>query len=396
MRFPCRAALAAICITAAARSVAAELPAPFQALSFPAASELAAKERKLVFIDFYTTWCEPCKRLDAETFSNAGVARVIGDSAIAIKLDAEKGGKQIAQRYKVSAYPTLLIVKSDGAEVDRIIGFRDPAAFTRDFKKAVALAAAGTTGLEAARKQVSRTAVPQDAGGDPEEAQPHFDLAKRLIVAGKSEEALKELLWCWDEGKKDPEFARLRSTSVSRELGRLARDYPPAREAMIVRRDQARERAIANKGGTVVVQDLIQLNRELKMDEDTIAVFDQMPEGDRRKVTISIYLFDLFLEKQRYADAMLFNMPESFIMNIERAKAQVKAGKQIAPSVQYTVASTAKRVEALAGAGFADQARDLGIKLLEVDSTAETKALLNKHVVRAGKPELFAGTPVAP
>jgi thiol-disulfide isomerase/thioredoxin len=391
-----RATLLLACLTASARSAVTDLPAPFQRLSFQAASELARKERKLVSIDFYTTWCEPCKRLDAETFSQASVAKLIGDSAIAIKLDAEKEGKAIAQRYKVSAYPTFLIARADGLEVDRIIGFRDAATFIRDFKAVTVLAAAGTTALEAAKKQVAQTPAAQDSGGEPEEALPHFELAKKLIVAGSHEEALKELIWCWDEGKKDPEFARTRSSTVPREMGRLARSYPPAHEAMIVRRDQARERAIANKGGATVVQDLIALNKELKMDDDTIAVYDQMPEGDRRKVTISIFLFDAFLEKQRYADATLFNMPESFAMQIERAKAQQKAGKAIGPSVQYTVTSMAKRVEALAGAGLTDQARELGEKIIELDPTPETKALLNKHATRAGKPELFRGSTAAP
>jgi hypothetical protein len=83
-------------------------------------------------------------------------------------------------------------------------------------------------------------------------------------------------------------------------------------------------------------------------------------------------------------------------MNIERAKSQMKAGKAVVPPLQFTVASTAKRIEALAGAGFTDQARDLGQKLLEVDGSAETKALLNKHAARAGKPGLFDRAPATP
>ena len=396
MLSPFRAALVLSCLAATTRAAGVDLPAPFQRMRFEAASELARKEAKVVAIDFYTTWCEPCKRLDAETFSQASVARLIGNATVAIKLDAENDGKEIAQRYKVSVYPTFLVVRPDGVEVDRIVGFRDAAAFTSDFNAILALAAAGTTGLDAARKQVVRTPEVPDSGGEPEEGQPRLDLARKLIVAGSHPEALKELIWCWDEGKKDPEFARTRSSTVPREMGRLARDYPPARDAMIVRRDQARERAIANKGGATVVQDLIALNRELKMDEDTIAVFDQMPEGDRRKVTISIYLFDVFLEKQRYADATLFNLPESFSMQIERARSQLKGGKAIGPPIQYTITSMAKRVEALAGAGLTDQARELGQKLIELDPSPETKALLNKHVARAGKPELFDGATVAP
>lgn len=385
------AAVAALSVAVALHGAAAELPAPFRALSFEQAAAAARSEQKLVFVDFYTTWCQPCKALDRDTFAQPEIAALIGERAVAIKLDAEHGGLEAAKRFKVSAYPTLLIAKADGTEVDRIIGYREPPAFAADFKRIVAMAASGKNALEQAREKVAQQKRPADAGDEPEEAQPHFELAKKLIAAGQHEEALKELLWCWDEGKKDPEFARLRSANVPRELARLARDYAPAQEALRSRRDQARERALANKGGATVVQDLIHLNRELKMDDDTIAIFDQMPEGDRRKVTISIYLFDHLLEKQRYKDATLFNLPETYMMPIERARAQMKQGGDAAASfLRFTVASTAKRVEALAGAGHADQARELGEKLLTLDGTDETKALLKKHATRAGKPDLFA------
>jgi thiol-disulfide isomerase/thioredoxin len=386
----------------AALACAAESAVPFRAISFEAATAAAAQEGKLVFIDFYTTWCEPCKRLDAVTWTDAAVGKLVGEKAVALKIDAEKEGLALAKRYKISAYPTLLLVKADGTEVDRVVGFREAAAFVTEFKNLLVLAQTGKTGLEQAKQVVAQQAKPEAASsGEPEDAQPHFDLAKKLVTAGNHEEALKELIWCWDEGKKDPEFSRSRSMMVPREFGRLARDYPPAREAMIVRRDQARERAVANKGGSVVIQDLIALNKELKTDEDTLAVFDQIPEGDRRRVTIAIYLFDLLVEKKRYADATLFNMPESNIMNIERAKSQMKkmadgpGGERSAESfLRYTVTSTAKRVEALAGAGHLDQARELGDRLLVLDGSDETKALLQKHAARAGKPELFAGPPV--
>jgi hypothetical protein len=98
------------------------------------------------------------------------------------------------------------------------------------------------------------------------------------------------------------------------------------------------------------------------------------------------------VEKKRYADAVLFNMPESFTMNIERAKIQVKKGDKddaTAALVRYTIASSAKRIEALAGAGDLATARDLMAKLLELDASDETKALLQTHLTRAGHPELL-------
>ena len=397
MKMISRWSLVALLTLASALLRAADLAVPFRKITFDEATQAAAKESKLVFIDFFTTWCEPCKRLDATTFTDAGVGKLVGEKAVALKLDAEKEGQAVAQRYKISAYPTLLLLKHDGSEVDRIVGFREPAAFRSEFGRLVVLAQTGKSGLDVAREAVAQQARPAAApAADDEEAAPHFELAKKLITAGKHEEALKELLWCWDEGKKDPEFARMqRSMQVPRELSRLARDYPPAGEAMVVRRDQTRERVLANKGGGTMVQDLIHLNREMKMDEDTLAVFDQMPEGDRRKVTISIYLFDLLVEKKRYADAMLFNALDSQLMQLERAKSQMKTmaergGDAAAQSfLRFLRTSTAKRVEALAGTGKLDQARELSDRLLAVDPSDEARDLLRQHVARAGQPDLL-------
>ena len=40
---------------------------PFEDLPFAAALKQAQAENKIVFIDFFTTWCGPCKKLDATT-----------------------------------------------------------------------------------------------------------------------------------------------------------------------------------------------------------------------------------------------------------------------------------------------------------------------------------------
>ncbi|HUR58260.1 MAG TPA: thioredoxin family protein [Opitutaceae bacterium] len=378
---------------------AADSAVPFRAISFEAATAAAAKEGKLVFIDFYTTWCEPCKRLDAATWTDAAVGRLVGEKAVALKIDAEKEGLELAKRYKISAYPTLLLVKPDGTEVDRVVGFREAPMFIREFNGLLTLAQSGKTGLEQAKEAVAQQARPAAAAaapasdGEPEDAQPHFDLARKLIQAGQHEEALKELIWCWDEGKKDPEFSRNRSSLVAMEFSRLARDLPAVREVMLVRRDQAHERVIANKGGSVSVQDLIQLNKALKDDENTIVAFDRMPEGDRRRATVSIYLFDYLLERQRYKDAVWNTMFTSAVSMLEQSKMRSKAGPQM--SAALVVGRTAKQVEALAGAGQLEQAQELAERLLAFDGSEDTKALLQKHAARAGKPELFAAPPVA-
>lgn len=52
--------------------------------------ELNYKEnKKLGFIDLYTTWCGWCKKLDNETFANDTVARILNKYYYAAKFDAE-------------------------------------------------------------------------------------------------------------------------------------------------------------------------------------------------------------------------------------------------------------------------------------------------------------------
>ena len=89
----------------------------------------AQKENKHVFIDFYATWCGPCKRLDEVTFTDARVGELL-NSMIAVDWDAEKDPwVKVAKQYKVSAYPTLIVLGPDGKEIDRHLGFLEPAEF---------------------------------------------------------------------------------------------------------------------------------------------------------------------------------------------------------------------------------------------------------------------------
>ncbi len=83
----------------------------------------AKSENKPVFLDFYTTWCAPCKYLDQDVFSHQFVYDYYNDNFINLKIDAEKGeGPKIKDKYFVSAYPTLIFLDSEGNEIERHVG----------------------------------------------------------------------------------------------------------------------------------------------------------------------------------------------------------------------------------------------------------------------------------
>ena len=89
----------------------------FEKSTFADAVSKAKAENKLVFIDFYTTWCGPCKAMDANIFPNEKVGAYFNEKFVSIKLDAEKGeGITLAKKYEVKGYPTLLFLNNDETE----------------------------------------------------------------------------------------------------------------------------------------------------------------------------------------------------------------------------------------------------------------------------------------
>jgi len=52
------------------------------------------------------------------------------NSIVSVKYDAEKDeGETLAGKFRVKAYPTLLLLDPDGKEIDRHIGYLDPEEF---------------------------------------------------------------------------------------------------------------------------------------------------------------------------------------------------------------------------------------------------------------------------
>ena len=87
---------------------------------------LAELEGKLVFLDAYTDWCAPCKKMDKEVFSKKEVGDFYNANFLSVKINMEKGeGLPLAEKYFIFAYPSLLFVNYDGTVAHRYAGFLD-------------------------------------------------------------------------------------------------------------------------------------------------------------------------------------------------------------------------------------------------------------------------------
>lgn len=93
----------------------------FQEIDYAKAKELARQENKPLFIEFYTDWCQPCKQLSTNVFSDKELSQLVNDSTIAIKINADVE-TSIAKELKVQSYPTVLLFDSEFQLMKRLKG----------------------------------------------------------------------------------------------------------------------------------------------------------------------------------------------------------------------------------------------------------------------------------
>lgn len=96
------------------------------------ASAKAKAENKLIFLDCYTQWCGPCKKMAREVFPLAEVGAAMNPKFVSIKIDMESAyGAPLAKKLQIQAYPTFVIFNADAQEISRFLGYHAPADFLK-------------------------------------------------------------------------------------------------------------------------------------------------------------------------------------------------------------------------------------------------------------------------
>ncbi len=100
----------------------------------------AAEEDKMIFAEFYTTWCAPCRKMARNVFSDPAISPFYNQHFINYKINAEEAeGRLLKEQYGVGAYPSFVFIRSDGSSVLSGRGYMNAAPFLEMGEKALAL-----------------------------------------------------------------------------------------------------------------------------------------------------------------------------------------------------------------------------------------------------------------
>ena len=392
-------ALALLASLLAERSLAQGVK--FHDLAFDQAAERAATENKVVFVDFFTTWCVPCKQMDATTFQDPEVAEWLAEHTVALKVDAEgnETNEALAKRFGVRALPNYVFISPDGNLMGRIAGKRSPEQFI-DAGESVMR---GENALDRARSVLNQ--------GDPNDPSLRSRLADAYVEMGQDEDALREYLWCFDEGEKHSEgYHGVRLSFLLSSIERLGRRYPPAREALVERRQTAEQRIVDGSAEYDDIAVYSSINEKFNDQEATLALYDRVKdEGSLDDVTLYSFkrtCFGLLVEARRYEeivdeydvskivdqdfdtyrmsmeayrdfDAMLDLVNESFDESLRKELEQLAENEELQEQMRETHrdmlrGSVASTYQVLIGAGHLDEATVVAGRLTEALDDADS------------------------
>ncbi len=238
---------------------------PFRDLSLDRARQVAADGgKRFVLVDFYTVWCVPCKKLDETTWKDQEVRDWLSTEAVCLKVDAEKD-EPLADKYRINVYPTVLLLRPDGAEIDRLVGYRDAKTFLADARESLA----GNNSLARARKKLE--------GANANDPSLRMSYGDALAQKGRADDALSEYLWCFDHGlEHGPGFTGVRLSFLLAKIVQLGRTQPAALDELRKRRDAAGKDIEAGKADFPTAMGFAALNSHLGEPQQTLALFDRI------------------------------------------------------------------------------------------------------------------------
>jgi thioredoxin-related protein len=102
----------------------------FREITLPEAFAASKNENKPIFFMGFMSWCEHCKKMKEQVFTDSAVAAFYNTRFICIHKDLEKDeGLKLRRTYSITSYPTYIFFDSTGTTLYRMGGEYTPPTF---------------------------------------------------------------------------------------------------------------------------------------------------------------------------------------------------------------------------------------------------------------------------
>lgn len=99
--------------------------------NYEAAKRKAVAEKKFIVMDFWATWCGPCKNMDKNMWEKSDMAAV-NEKFIFLKIDVDYN-QDIAQTYNAKSIPKVVIMDPLGDVIWERVGFSSATPYMKAF-----------------------------------------------------------------------------------------------------------------------------------------------------------------------------------------------------------------------------------------------------------------------
>jgi len=269
----------------------------------PQIAESAVASGKYLLFEFFSNKTIESKIVRDVVINSGTASSIIKESYQLIPLEQGKDAEK-ESLYKITHYPTLIIAQPDGAEVDRIIGFRRPEEVAETLKAA----AAGH----------SKIAGIRDAAAAPSAGiREHMALATALWMRDDLAGALKEYVWMLDNGgTADPKVYSAMYRLIVQQVASLGKIYPVAMDELSKRRDAAVIAAETDWPVPMALERAFAMNDSLGMASSNIPLYLKIPASSPLKQKLFSDIFLTLVREKKYQEIAEVADLEDFIGHI--------------------------------------------------------------------------------
>jgi hypothetical protein len=340
----------------------------------------ATAEKKLIVLDFFSYNSVESKMVKDQAFGYPEVKKLLEENYVVLHVELERD-QALRERYGVKKAPTVIVLRSDGSEFDRVAIFLTGQEFVEFLKAPLS----GRTDIAVLVEKAKAPTATTNA---------YVTLAGTQYRRGKFVEATESYTQALDRILANLKAERRYLKLVLNRLGTLVAHTASAKEALSSRRD--RLEAEVRQAPSEFIPVLFDLNEALNEPARSVSFFQALPKSSpwRREGFASV--FGPLIEARDYATATSVVDLESFVGSLyprdipsDTDSSADSGPRAVIESMrkQRIVECTALAIEALLATGQPAKVRRLTERALEFDDTPAARARFMLAAQRAASTE---------